>query len=97
MMAQPPLFEELFALLPLAARVYVRQIEAVVTQFGARVAELQAKLYANSSNSPRLPPTDGPRFNMPRHASPADANVAGRSGTPSILSSSQIGWSEHTQ
>ncbi len=63
-MMPPPLTQDLFDSLPVAARLYIRQIEAFAAQvalLNARVAELEAKLEQNSSNSSRPPSSDGPR------------------------------------
>lgn len=64
----PPLSDEFFATLPIAAQVYLRQFKAFATQLSARigvlteqVAQLEAKLKQNSSNSSRPPSSDGPR------------------------------------
>lgn len=71
--------EEFLASLPAAARLYIRQLEAFAvglsTQVAAlttQIAELQAKLDRNSSNSSRPPSSDGPQHKraVPRPLSP---------------------------
>jgi len=60
----PPPSQDLFDTLPVAARLSIRQIEAVAAQVAlldARVAELEVELEPNSSNSSRPPSSDGPR------------------------------------
>lgn len=68
----PPLSEELFASLPVAVQIYLRQLEAFATQLAAQVAQLEAKLQQNSSNSSRPPSSDGPQHKrgVPRPPSP---------------------------
>jgi len=67
MPAAPP--EELFATLPPAVQLYIRQLEAFATHLSeqvmaltVRVAELEAKLGQDSSNSSRPPSSDGPQL-----------------------------------
>ena len=61
--------DELFATLPPAVQLYIRQLEDFSTQLSsqvasltARVAELEAKLGQDSSNSSRPPSSDGPHL-----------------------------------
>ena len=71
-MIPPPLPLELFASLDPAAQVYIRALEAIVAQIPkleARVAELEARLKLNSTNSSKPPSSDGP------HVKPAPPRV----------------------
>jgi transposase len=74
----PPLPEEIFASLPAAAQLYIRQLEAFAAQLSAqvtvlttRVAQLEARLGQDSSNSSRPPSSDGPQVKrgVPRQPS----------------------------
>ncbi len=76
MPAAPP--EELFATLPPAVQLYIRQLEAFATHLSeqvmaltVRVAELEAKLQQDSTNSSRPPSSDGPQLKrgIPRPSS----------------------------
>jgi transposase len=62
-MMPPPLPPEIFDALPLAVQYYIRCLEALAGQVAgltARVAELEAKLGQNSSNTHQPPSSDGP-------------------------------------
>lgn len=82
MISPPPRPENLFASPPLAAQAYVCQLEAAVTQLGVQVAELQAKLDADSSNSSRPPSTDGPQFKRAAPRQLSTRRRGGRKGRP---------------
>jgi transposase len=65
----PSLPEEVFASLPMAAQVYIRRLEASadrlsnqVVALTARVAQLEAKIGQDSSNSSRPPSSDRPQY-----------------------------------
>jgi transposase len=81
----PPLSRELFASLPAAAQVYIRQLEAFAGQLvalSARVAELEAKLAQNSSNSSRPPSSDGPQVKRGVPRPPSRRRRGGQKGHP---------------
>lgn len=85
----PPLPEESLASLPAAARLHVRQIEALVTLLSnqvvvlaARVAELEAKLGQDSSNSSRPPSSDGPQVKRGVPRPPSQRRRGGQKGHP---------------
>jgi transposase len=74
----PPLPEEIFASLPVAAQLHIRQLEAFAAQLSAqvtvltsRVTQLEARLGQDSSNSSRPPSSDGPQVKrgVPREPS----------------------------
>jgi len=93
----PPPSQDLFDTLPVAARLSIRQIEAVAAQVAlldARVAELEVELEPNSSNSSRPPSSDGPHH---ERAVPRAKSQRRRGGQPGhkkhdrvILSPDQI-------
>ena len=85
-MLPPPLPPELFDTLPPAAQAYIRALEATVAQLAgqvvtltARVAELEAKLNQNSTNSSKPPSSDGPNV---KPAPPAKSSGKRRGGQP---------------
>ena len=85
----PPLPEEFFASLPAAAQTYVRQLEAFSNQLStqvealtAGVAELEAKLAQNSSNSSRPPSSDGPQVKRGVPRPPSGRRRGGQKGHP---------------
>lgn len=83
----PPLPEELFASLPGAAQVYLRQLEAFATQLSAQVGaltaqvtQLEARLKQNSSNSSRPPSSDGPQHKRGVPRPPSQRRRGGQAG-----------------
>jgi transposase len=61
MVERPPLTEETWATLAPEVVAYIAALEAAVQTLTARVAELDARLRQNSSNSSRPPSSDAPR------------------------------------
>ena len=85
----PPLPEQVFASLPAAAQLYIRQIEAFAAQLSAqvtalttRVAQLEARLGQNSSNSSRPPSSDGPQVKRGVPRPPSQRSRGGQKGHP---------------
>jgi len=83
----PPLPEELVASLPEAIQLYLRQIEAFAAQLAnqvvalkAQVAQLEAKLNQNSSNSSRPPSSDGPQHKRGVPRQPGQRRRGGQTG-----------------
>ena len=79
----PPLSLELFASLPVAVQVYIRALEAIVSQIPkleARVAELEAQLKLNSRNSSKPPSSDGPHVKPAPPRTPSDRKRGGQTG-----------------
>ena len=79
----PPLPPELFDALPPAVQYYIRCLEALAGQVAgltARVAELEAKLGLNSSNSHRPPSSDGPHVKPAPPRKPGGKPRGGQSG-----------------
>ena len=84
-MMPPPLPPEIFDALPPAVQYYIRTLEALASQVAgltARVAELEAKLGQNSSNSHRPPSTDGPPVKPAPPKTPGGKKRGGQSGHP---------------
>ena len=81
-MLPPPLPPDLFDALPPAVRVYIRAFEAAVAQLTARVAELEAKLNRNSSNTSLAPSTDGPHVKPAPPRRPSGKKRGGQPGHP---------------
>jgi transposase len=89
-MTMPQLLpEELFASLPAAAQLYIRRLEAFAAQFSAqvtalttRVAQLEAKLGQDSSNSSRPPSSDGPQVKRGVPREPSLRPRGGQKGHP---------------
>ena len=95
-MMPPPLPPELFATLPPAVQAYIRCLKAIVVQqarrtaqleaqvgtLTARVAELEAKLNQNSSNTHRPPSSDGPHVKPAPPKKPSGKDRGGQSGHP---------------
>lgn len=95
-MTLPPLSPEVFDSLPSAVQVYIRALEAVVAQqaqriihleaqvvtLTARVAELEAKLKMNSSNSSQPPSSDGPHAKPAPPRTPSGKKRGGQHGHP---------------
>lgn len=77
-MLPPPLPPELFDSLPPAAQAYIRALEALT----ARVAELEAKLNQNSSNSSKPPSSDGPHVKPAPPKKPSGNKRGGQPGHP---------------
>jgi transposase len=85
----PPISQEFLASLPEAARLYIRHIEALNTQLSthlatlhARVAELEAKIQRNSTNSSRPPSSDGPQVKRGVPRPPSRRLRGGQKGHP---------------
>lgn len=83
----PPLPDEVLASLPAAAQFYVRQLEALVAQLSeqiealaTRVAELEARLSQDSSNSSRPPSSDGPQVKRGVPRPPSGRPRGGQTG-----------------
>jgi transposase len=74
-MLPPPLPPDLFDSLPPVVQAYIRALEALT----ARVAELEAKLNQNSSNSSKPPSSDGPSV---KPAPPKPPSGKKRGGQP---------------
>jgi transposase len=77
-MLPPPLPPELFASLPPVVQAYVRALEALT----ARVAELEARLGQNSSNSSKPPSSDGPHGKPAPPKKPSGRKRGGQPGHP---------------
>ena len=73
----PPLPDELLATLPPAVQAYLRLLVAHCEHLTARVAELEARLNQNSSNSSRPPSSDGPQV---KPAPPRESSGRRRGG-----------------
>lgn len=85
----PPLSEESLASLPEAIRLHFRQLEALATLLShqvvtltARLAELEAKLGQDSSNSSRPPSSDGPQVKRGVPRPPSPRRRGGQKGHP---------------
>jgi transposase len=81
----PPLPPDLFDPLPAAVKAYIRALEAVAAQviaLTARVAELEARLGQNSSNSSRPPSSDGPHVKRAPPKPPSGRRRGGQPGHP---------------
>jgi transposase len=85
----PPLPEDIFASLPAAAQLYIRQLEAFaaqlsaqVTALTARLAQLEARVGQNSSNSSRPPSSDGPQVKRGVPRPPSGRRRGGQKGHP---------------
>ena len=79
----PPLPLELFASLAPAVQAYIRALEAIVAQIPkleARVAELEAQLKLNSSNSSKPPSSDGPHVKPAPPRTPSGRKRGGQPG-----------------
>ena len=95
-MMPPPLSLEIFDALPLAVQYYIRTLEAIVGQqaerillletqvvtLTARVAELEAQLKQNSSNSHHPPSSDGPHVKPAPPKKPSGKKRGGQHGHP---------------
>lgn len=80
----PPLLPvELFASLDPAVQAYIRVLEAIVAQIPkleARVAELEAQLKLNSTNSSKPPSSDGPHVKPAPPRTPSGRKRGGQPG-----------------
>ena len=83
----PPPSEEILALLPPAVRIYVRHLESIASQLSVqvgdlttKVAQLQAKLDQNSTNSSRPPSSDGPQLKRGVPRPPSQRRRGGQPG-----------------
>ena len=84
-MLPPPLPPELFDVLPPVVQAYIRHLEAIAAQVAvltARVAELEAKLNLNSSNSSKPPSSDGPQGKPAPPKKPSGKKRGGQPGHP---------------
>ena len=85
----PPLLEDFFASLPAVVQIYIRQIETFaehlsgqVAILNARVAQLEARLGQDSSNSSRPPSSDGPQVKRGVPRPPSGRRRGGQKGHP---------------
>jgi transposase len=76
---QPP---ELPDNLPAPVVAYIRALEATIGVLQAKVAELEARLDQNSSNSSKPPSSDGPRVKPAPPKSPSGKPRGGQPGHP---------------
>lgn len=74
-MTPPPLPPDLFDALPPAVQAYIRYLEG-------RLADLEAKLTQNSSNSSRPPSSDGPQVKPAPPKTPSGRRRGGQPGHP---------------
>ena len=74
-MTPPPLPPDLFDALPPAVQAYIRYLEV-------RLADLEAKLNQNSSNSSRPPSSDGPQEKPAPPKTPSGKRRGGQPGHP---------------
>lgn len=88
-MTPTPLSEEFLVSPPEAARLYIRHVEALNTQLSthlatlqARVAELEAKVRQDSTNSSRPPSSDGPQVKRGVPRPPSRRPRGGQEGHP---------------
>jgi transposase len=84
-MLPPPLPPEVFDALPAAVQVYIRLIESIagrVETLSARVAELEARLNQNSSNSSKPPSSDPPSVKPAPAKPPSGKRRGGQPGHP---------------
>jgi transposase len=77
-MLPPPLPPDLFASLPPVVQAYIRALEALT----ARVADLEARLGRNSSNSSQPPSADGPHVKPAPPRTPSGKTRGGQPGHP---------------
>ena len=81
----PPLPPEVFDALPPAVQYHIRCLESLAGQvvtLTARVAELEAQLGRNSSNSHQPPSSDGPHVKPAPARKPGGKRRGGQSGHP---------------
>jgi transposase len=81
-MDAPTLPPELPADLPPAARADICWQEARVAELKARVADLEAKLYQNSTNSSKPPPSDPPAVKRAPDRPPTGKKPGGQPAHP---------------
>lgn len=74
-MLPPPLPPDLFDTLPPAVQAYIRYLEG-------RLADLEAKLNQNSSNSSKPPSSDGPQVKPAPPKTPSGKRRGGQPGHP---------------
>lgn len=79
MSALPPLPAEVFDRLPPEAQAYLRALETTVRHLQQRVADLEAQLGQNSTNSSRPPSSDSPAV---KRAPPQPSSGQRRGGQP---------------
>lgn len=79
-MMPPPLPDELLATLPPAVQAYLRMLVVHVEMLTARVAELEARLNQNSSNSSQPPSSDGPQVKPAPPRVPSGQKRGGQPG-----------------
>ena len=77
-MLPPPLPPELFDSLPPVVQAYIRALESLT----ARVAELEARLGQNSSNTSKPPSSDGPHAKPAPPKKPSGKTRGGQPGHP---------------
>jgi transposase len=77
-MLPPPLPPDLFDSLPSVVQAYILALEALT----ARVAELEARLNQNSSNSSKPPSSDGPHVKPAPPTPPSGQRRGGQPGHP---------------
>lgn len=66
--------------LPLEAQVHIRAIEGRLVELAARIAELEAKLNQNSTNSSKPPSSDPPSVKLPPPKTPTGKKRGGQPG-----------------
>ncbi len=85
MTTPPPLPDAVFAALPPAVQAYIRSLEAVTAQVAALqalVADLEARLGQDSSNSSKPPSSDGPHVKPAPPRTPSGKTRGGQPGHP---------------
>ena len=89
MMMPPPLPQELLDSLPEAARLYIRQIEAIAAHIlhrqdvlSSQLVELELKSRQDSTNSSKPPSSDGPGIKRGVPRPPSSRRRGGQKGHP---------------
>src|SRR5262245_5638204 len=82
MSALPPLPAEVFDRLPPEVQTYIRALEATLGQLRQRLADLEAQLGRNSSNSSQPPSSDGPAVKRAPPKPPSGKRRGGQPGHP---------------
>jgi transposase len=78
----PGLPAEVFDRLPPAVQTYIRALETTLRNLQRRVADLEAQLGQNSTNSSRPPSTDGPAVKRSPPTPPSGRQRGGQPGHP---------------